>query len=167
MARLIKDGAIVEDSWMLLRDAVDLDALASFDGMDIILPLSQWQLHHSQLSTRRGQTGVWLMSSEVPEALADSLPNIPLIALDFPLFSDGRAYSTARELRLNLSYAGELRAIGDVLYDQLSYMARCGFNAFAMREDQDLERALSRFTDFKEGYQASVDKPVPLFRRRA
>jgi uncharacterized protein (DUF934 family) len=89
-----------------------------------------------------------------------------LIALCFPVFSDGRAYSSARELRQNMGYAGEIRAIGDVLRDQLFYMHRCGFNAFALRDDQDLELALSAFADFREGYQASVDRPDPLFRRR-
>jgi uncharacterized protein (DUF934 family) len=92
--------------------------------------------------------------------------NLEVIALSFPIFSDGRSYTSARELRSNLGYKGEIRAIGDVLRDQLFYMSRCGFDAFLMREDQNLEGALAAFNDFSEGYQASVDKPIPLFRRR-
>lgn len=167
MAQLIKDRAIIEDPWILLRDPADLDTLRALDGKDVIVPLVLWQALEQELPGRSGRTGVWLQSNELPAALAEQLPSIPLIALDFPVFTDGRAYSSARELRQNLAFAGELRAIGDVLCDQVYYMARCGFNAFAMRADQNLELALQRFADFKDGYQASVDKPVPLFRRRA
>ena len=92
---------------------------------------------------------------------------LELIALNFPSFADGRAYSSARELRNNLGFKGEIRAIGDVLRDQLFYMARCGFDAFLLRDDQNVETALGAFDDFKDGYQVSVDKPLPLFRRRA
>lgn len=167
MAKLIKDCAIVEDTWTLLRESVGPDALALLDGSDIILPLSQWQTLHTTETARRGRTGVWLQSTELPEVLGNSLNSIPLIALDFPVFSDGRSYSSARELRQSLGYQGELRAIGDVLCDQIFYMSRCGFDAFAMREDQNLDRALCRFEDFKDCYQVSVKTPVPLFRRRA
>jgi uncharacterized protein (DUF934 family) len=65
-----------------------------------------------------------------------------------------------------LNFKGDIRAVGDVLRDQLFYMQRCGFTEFAMREDQNLEHALSAFEDFHEGYQSSVDRPLPLFRRR-
>jgi len=167
MAKLIRDRTIVDDHWVLIRDAANPDAIAILEKQDIIVPLTFWTSHREQLSRRKGLTGVWLQSNEVPEAIGADLTAIPLVALDFPVFSDGRAYSSARELRQNLKFGGELRAVGDVLCDQLFYMARCGFNAFALREDQNLEMALERFEDFKDGYQASVDKPVPLFRRRA
>lgn len=168
---LIKDGKICQDSWFLLAadtlGDTQADKLAEHDGDDIIVPLSCWLEIREQLLTRPGKTGVWLQSSETPAALAADLPQLPLIALDFPVFSDGRAYSSARELRQNMGYEGELRAVGDVLRDQLFYMARCGFNAFALREDQDPEIALGALNDFRDAYQASVDRPVPLFRRRA
>ena len=89
-----------------------------------------------------------------------------LIALNFPVFSDGRSYTNARELRQQLNYEGEIRAIGDVLRDQLFYMLRCGFNAFEIRHDQDPDLCLAAFNDFQTGYQASIDEPDPLFRRR-
>lgn len=167
MAKLIKDRAVVEDPWILVRDPEELNSLAALEGRDVIVPLQAWLSQRSEFAMRKGRTGVWLQSHELPQAIAEDLPAIPLIALEFPIFSDGRAYSSARELRQNLGYAGELRAIGDVLCDQLFYMAKCGFNAFAMRADQNLELASGRFADFKEGYQASVAQPVPLFRRRS
>ena len=166
MAKLIKDRAVVEDHWVLVREAEELNSFAALEGQDVIVPLQVWLSRRPEISARKGRTGVWLQSHELPQAIAEDLATIPLIALEFPIFSDGRAYSSARELRQNLGYTGELRAIGDVLCDQLFYMARCGFNAFAMRADQNLELASGRFADFRDGYQASVDQPLPLFRRR-
>jgi uncharacterized protein (DUF934 family) len=164
--KLIRDGQLQEDNWHLIDASVGVDELAELDGKDVIVPLCCWLAEQDHISGRRGQTGVWLESHELPSALRADLSRLPLIALDFPVFSDGRAYSSARELRQNLGYSGEVRAIGDVLRDQLFYMRRCGFNAFALRDDQDIETALCAFTDFSEGYQASVDRPIPLFRRR-
>ena len=91
---------------------------------------------------------------------------LALIAVDFPKFSDGRGYSIARLLRERYGFEGELRAIGDVLRDQLYYLRQCGFNAFAVRADRDVEAALRGLADFSDGYQASVATPLPLFRRR-
>ncbi len=167
MARLIKDRAIVDDQWELLREPVDAEALRALNGRNVILPLSSWLELRETLPAHQGFVGVWLKNIELPEAIAPWLAQIPLIALDFPVFTDGRAYSSARELRQNLGYQGELRAVGDVLSDQLFYMSRCGFNAFAMRADQNLEAAIRRFDDFKDAYQASVHSPEPLFRRRS
>jgi uncharacterized protein (DUF934 family) len=84
----------------------------------------------------------------------------------FPSFTDGRGYSVGRLLRERYGWTGELRAVGDIQRDQLFYLARCGFNAFALREGEDVDAALTAFADFSERYQASVDQPLPLFRRR-
>ncbi|MGE5651153.1 MAG: DUF934 domain-containing protein, partial [Bacillota bacterium] len=85
--------------------------------------------------------------------------------VDFPKFSDGRGFSIAYNLRVRLGYAGELRAIGDVLRDQMFYMQRVGFNAFATREDRNIHDALKSLSDFSEAYQAAWDKKLPLYRR--
>ena len=90
----------------------------------------------------------------------------PLIALNFPVFSDGRSYTNARELRQKYAFKGEIRAIGDVLRDQLYYMAQCGFETFEIRHDQEAELCLNAFKDFKTGYQSTITVPTPLFRRR-
>ena len=86
--------------------------------------------------------------------------------MQFTSFTDGRGYSIGRLLRQRYGWRGELRAIGDVQRDQLFYLARCGFDAFALRDGEDVEVALAAFDDFSEAYQASVDQPLPLFRRR-
>jgi uncharacterized protein (DUF934 family) len=109
---------------------------------------------------------VWLAPGDDPATLADDVGQLPLIAVDFPKFTDGRGYSTARLLREKYGYAGELRAIGDILRDQLYYLHACGFNAFAVRADRDLADALKGLGDFSDNYQTTVGRPVPLFRRR-
>ena len=86
--------------------------------------------------------------------------------MNFPKFGDGRGYSIARLLRERYGFKGELRATGDVLHDHLFFMEQCGFDAFALREDQNPQEALSVFDTFSDGYQTSVLRPVPLFRRR-
>ncbi|MCH2157771.1 MAG: DUF934 domain-containing protein [Oleiphilaceae bacterium] len=113
-----------------------------------------------------GNVGIWIDSEEQPEELPETAKTLPVIAINFPKFMDGRGYSIARYARERLNFEGELRAIGDVLLDQLSYLKRCGFNAFDMRDDVDTELALSSLGEFTEAYQASNEQPTPLFRRR-
>ena len=92
--------------------------------------------------------------------------SLKVIAIEFRTFNDGRGYSTARLLRERYGWRGELRAVGDVLRDQIFYLARCGFDAFELQDGQDVDAVLAAFNDFSERYQASVDQPLPLFRRR-
>jgi uncharacterized protein (DUF934 family) len=127
--------------------------------------LTVWQAQHTALQAR-GDIGVWIASHERPEVLKDDLAKLPVIAVDFPKFADGRGYSIAYNLRVRLGYKGELRAIGDVLRDQMFYMQRVGFNSFATRPDRNIHDALKSLFDFSEKYQASVDEKLPLFKRR-
>jgi uncharacterized protein (DUF934 family) len=101
-----------------------------------------------------------------PARVADRLAGAARVEVNFPAFADGRGYSIARLLRERYGYRGELRAVGDVLRDQIFYLSRVGFDAFLLREDQDAEEALAALHDFSEVYQASVERPQPLFRRR-
>lgn len=167
MQKLIKNREIIEDKWLLLNDLTPSSTLDAANDADILVPLAYWLDNQEALQTRAGKTGVWLDSQELPSALKDSLSKLAIVAINFPKFADGRGYSIARELRVTMGFDGEIRAIGDVLRDQLFYMARCGFNAFALREDQNLEVSLAAFDTFSDGYQVSADKPTPLFRRRA
>jgi len=82
------------------------------------------------------------------------------------VFSDGRPFSLARRLRLDLGFTGEIRAIGDVLRDQLCFLERCGFDSFALRSDQDVDECLSAFDDFSSTYTATALNQEPIFRRR-
>ncbi|MBB3104003.1 DUF934 domain-containing protein [Azomonas macrocytogenes] len=165
MQQIIKNGQLVQESWHLMPKDATLDVLPNSD--DIIVPLALWLEHEHALKARDGGLGVWLESDEEIESIApDSLPLFQVIALNFPAFTDGRHYSTARLLRDRYAYKGEIRAIGDVLQDQLFFMQRCGFDAFAVRPDRDPQAALAGLKDFSVAYQAAADQPLPLFRRR-
>jgi len=164
MSKLINRTQLTSDSSRLLDKAATLADVPPTG--DVIVPLALWLAHRETLAPRTGRTGVWIDSNEGPEGLADDIARLPLIAVNFPKFNDGRGFSIGRLLRERYAYKGELRAIGDVLRDQLLFLDRCGFDAFALRDDQDVEAALGAFNDFTEAYQSSVTQPVPLFRRR-
>lgn len=166
MASIIKQRKVVTDSWRLLKPRADGSAPPIPESGDIIVSLAVWLDRRSVLLPRPGRLGVWLDGDDEPALIAEDLKNFGVVAVHFPQFADGRGYSLGRLLRERYGWRGELRAIGDVLRDQLPYLSRCGFDAFDLREDQDLQAALSAFDDFSEGYQAAVDRPVPLFRRR-
>ncbi|WP_153099878.1 DUF934 domain-containing protein [Paraburkholderia hayleyella] len=170
MALIIKNRMIVDDGWSVVRPAEDgtLPAVAALPGGPLLLPLALWQAEREALSARpAAELGVWLSPDSEPAEIVADFAHIALIAVDFPVFRDGRGYSIARLLRERYGYQGELRAIGDVLRDQLGYLARCGFDAFAVRADKDLHDALKAFDEFTVQYQGAVDQPEPLFRRRA
>lgn len=165
MQRIIKNGQLVDETWHLLPKDATLEGVSNCD--DLIVPLGLYVEHSSALKARDGGLGVWLEAGEEIEEIADQLDNFQVIALNFPAFTDGRHSSTAYMLRTRYGYKGEVRAIGDVLRDQLWALQRVGFDAFALREDKDPEDALKAFSEFNEVYQASADQPQPLFRRRA
>ena len=168
MPKLIKNDRIIDDNWQILRLAENQTPDSqSLPETPSLLPLAVWLARKEQILSSGIPAGVWLESNEGPELLADDLDRLPVIGINFPKFTDGRGYSTARLLRERYRYQGEIRAIGDVLQDQLFFMKRCGIDAFAVREDKDIEAALSALRGFSETYQAAVDQPVPLFRRRA
>jgi uncharacterized protein (DUF934 family) len=162
MPTLLKHRKIAADAWKLLQEGEPFPASG-----DVIVPLSLWLQKRDALISRVGRTGVWLKPDDEPSALATDFAVLPLIAVLFPAFTDGRGYSTARLLRERYGYGGELRAIGDVLRDNIFYLSRVGFDAIALRDDQDGAEALAAFDDFTEAYQVSVERPQPLFRRRA
>jgi uncharacterized protein (DUF934 family) len=167
MPKLVKDGAIVENTWTLLPKPEGDAAVVEVPAGEVIVPLVIWQAQKAQLQTRT-DIGVWLDSDETADLLGDDAKNLPLVAVNFPVFMDGRAFSTARLLRERFGFTGELRAVGNFIRDQLCYLRRCGINAFAFNnEDVNLEAALKSLNDFTEYYQSSVDQPLPLFRRRA
>ena len=161
--KIIRDGAIVNDDWILIASDHD----TALPRGKLIVPLKVWALRKSELLARAEPIGVWLDGHGDVATLADSVDQLALIAINFPKFADGRGYSAAALLRTRYGFKGELRAIGDILRDQLFYMKRVGFNAFALRADKDIVDALKALNDFSESYQSATDQPTPLFRRRA
>jgi uncharacterized protein (DUF934 family) len=165
--KIIKDRAVVADDWSVLRldENQAADSVAVPEGK-VIVPLAVWLAQRPVLAAR-GDIGVWIAPDERPEVLKADAGKFAVIGVDFPKFTDGRGYSIAYNLRMRLGFEGELRALGDVLRDQLFAMQRVGFNAFATREDRSIDDALKGLTVFSEVYQSSVDQKSPLFRRQA
>ena len=160
---IILDKAIAADSWIHVAEDAPLPASGN-----LIVPLAFWQKEHAALANRVGKTGVWLKGSDDPTRIAEvrELVKLPLIAMDFPQFVDGRGYSVGRLLRERYAFTGQLRAFGDVFRDQIPYLLRCGFNAFVLKTGKSLEDALHAFDDFSDAYQNAVDQPSPFYRRR-
>jgi uncharacterized protein (DUF934 family) len=167
MRKIIKNKAIVDDHWNVFKlSEGELPESVAVPAGHQIVPLQVWLAQKTTLAARK-DIAVWLASDERPEQLKEDIAALPLIAVDFPAFSDGRGYSIAFNLRTRLGYDGEIRAIGDVLRDQLFYMQRVGFDAFATREDRRIDDALKGLTDFSDTYQTSWDQKTPLYRRVA
>jgi len=162
---IIKNKTIADDDWFVFRlGANDTPAGVVVPPGKVIVPLKVWQAQRDVLQIRAA-LGVWLASDERAEDLKSDIAKFSVIAVDFPKFADGRGYSIAHHLRVRLGYTGELRAIGDVLRDQMFYMQRVGFDAFATRADKDIHVALNGLSDFSFTYQASSDEKLPMFRR--
>ena len=162
---VIRQNQLVsEDAWQVVR--LDEDGNLPSYQQPALLPLAEWQ---ALVAAGEGSDHLapWLASdTELTPELGEALADAPLLGVDFPNFNDGRGYTIARLMRERFGYQGEIRAIGDVLVDQLHYMSRCGISAFALRDDQYVEDALHALSSFSVSYQTSVDQKTPLFARR-
>ncbi len=107
--------------------------------------------------------GVYLNSDEELSIIEEFLDNLPVVAFYFETFRDGRAYSKAFMLKTRLNFHGQIRAVGDVLRDQMAYMARCGFNTFVVRADKNIEDALNAFKEFSRTYQTDALQNKPNY----
>jgi len=162
---LIKNNALVDDEWTVLRlhEGEAADSVTVPAGK-VIVPLPVWNCQHEALQGRK-ELGLWLASFERAEDIPDDVQRFPVIAVDFHKYTDGRGHTLAYRLRNQYGYRGELRAMGDVLRDQLFYLHRVGFDTFSVRADKDINDALNGLKDFSLSYQASTDNPQPLYRR--
>ena len=160
---LLVDGKLVDDAWLVPRDDDDLPA-----GEPVVVSLSRWQAERDELVRREGALGIRLRSDESPAQIADDLGRFQLIELEFPGFKDGRAYSYARLLRERYGYEGELRAVGDVLLEQLLFMHRCGFNAFEIESENALDEWVTATSEISVWYQPTHDgQPTAMELRRS
>jgi uncharacterized protein (DUF934 family) len=153
--RLLRDGQVVIDEWRYLGEAEDGGAVLPAGAL--IMPLADWQARRDAWIARGGPLGVVLSPSQPVESIAEDMPHLSLVAAEFTGPGEGRGYTQARLLRERLRFDGELRATGYVRHDQLFFMARCGFNAFEL-PDNELASAAGAFADFSAAYQASNDR---------
>ena len=165
MPRLIRwrDGAAAwaEDPFTTVDDD------QSVPRGDVIVSLSRFQREGRDLLVQGRSLGVRLESEEEPEALVLDLPRLSVVALTFPKYRDGRAYSAARVLRERLGYVGELRAVGDVLLEMGHLLVRCGFDAFQPADDTTPEQWTRVAHRFRHVYQRAPDGRTPAFVERA
>ncbi len=169
MAQLIKDKAIAVDTWKTLELAEgETPETVALPAGDIIFPLPVWQARKTEIISTCKRIGLLIQPDERVEDVADDLEYFIVIAVNFPKFVDGRGYSTASLLRQRYAYQGELRAVGDVLHDQLFFMQRVGFDSYALKDGKNAVYAVEKgFSSFGDAYQASTNQPQPLFRRRS
>ena len=152
---LIRDNALVEDEFRFAADDEPLPAAGA-----VLVKLKRWQAERDALLARGTPVGVQLASDESPELISEDLGRIALVALEFPRFRDGRAYSYARMLRERFAFQGEVRAVGDVLMEQLHFMLRTGFNAFEFDSEDPLAQYRTAKSEFTIWYQPTGDGRV-------
>lgn len=159
--RIIKDQAIVNDNWCRPEKTDH-----GWPAGDIIIAFNDWLDERRVLLNRDGRLGVCIGGDDDVHQLVGDLAYFSLIALNFNIFTDGRCYSHARMLRDRYGFQGELRAVGDVMRDQLLFMQRCGINAFQLKDGKDLEDALNAFSELSVKYQAASDGTLPAYKYR-
>ncbi len=161
MPKLIKliDGA-AQSAENAFVNVADEDAIP--DAGDVILSLTRFQAEgDALLSSNSRRVGVRIEPAEEVEALAYDLPRLSVVALAFPKYRDGRAYTSARLLRERFKYQGEIRAVGDVLQEQAGFMVRVGFDAFEPNDGATPEAWTKAANRFRHVYQRAVDaRPI-------
>ena len=160
---LVKNGELVTSSF------VDVSGVESIPASGaVIVSLDQWKAQRDALLARGEPLGIRLHSDQPPELIAADLPHFAVVALEFPKFRDGRAYSYARLLRERYGFKGELRAVGEVLLEQLFFMLRTGFDAFEIQSADPLKDYRTALADFSVWYQPTADgRPTAMQLRRA
>jgi uncharacterized protein (DUF934 family) len=131
---LLRGDEVVADRWRRVADDAPIPAAGA-----VLLPLARLELEAEHLWHRPDGLGVELLPAEPVERLEDWIPHLELVALRFPAFNDGRAFSAARILRRRYGFVGELRATGEVLVDQRQFMLQCGFDSFEVAEGRPLD----------------------------
>jgi uncharacterized protein (DUF934 family) len=149
---LIKDDRIADDPWTSVDDEELLP-----EGAPAIVSLARWRAERDTLAGRNAPLGIRLRADQPPGEIAAELDRFQMIALEFPSFGDGRAYSYARLLRARHGYRGELRAVGQVLRDQALFMRRCGFDAFEVAEGTGIAGWRAALGEISVFYQPAED----------
>lgn len=156
----VSGGQLISDDWQVFQGQPG-DALPT--GCRWLCPLEWWQARPGESEPG---SGLWLHTYDEPSQLpAEAIQKMPMIAVHFEHFADGRGLSVAVLLRNRFGYRGELRALGDILPDMLDYMCRCGFDSFLLRRAEEHEIATQNLSVMDDYYQGSVVEPRPLFRR--
>lgn len=149
---LIKNGILADDPWLMIDDDQPLP-----EEGPVVVSLERWRAEAKALGARSGGVGVRLRPGQEPEEIANDLKALALIVLEFPGFRDGRAFSQARTLRERYGYGGELRAVGDILYDQFMFLHRCGFDAVEVASEKAAREWQKALGEIDVWYQPTGD----------
>jgi uncharacterized protein (DUF934 family) len=160
---ILKRGELIEDHWSVLEDAL---APAVPSPGKVIVTLARFNAQRETLLAAHAQVGVLVPNTADIEAIYPEISDRPLIALQFPIFSDGRALSQAVVLRKRLGFTRELRAVGDVIQDLVYWLGRCGFDSIVPRKDQNLQACRAALRELTVAYQAAADGHTPVWIRR-
>lgn len=159
MTNLIIDGQLADNSFTHIADDTAIPASG-----DISVGWNRWLDEADSLFDHNGTVAPRLNGSDDVLIAVDLIKYLPAVFLEFPAFADGRCYSYATQLR-RAGYTGQIRAIGNVLRDQMFYMQRVGINAFEVDSGRDAEAAIESLKDFSQTYQSASDNPQPIYRR--
>ena len=161
MSKLLKSGAFAADTFTAAADD------AALPEGPVLVSLARFQKDRNGLLARNTALGIRLQSHENPEALGADVHHFALVALEFPKFRDGRAFSWARILRDRLGFKGEIRAVGDFLFDQMNYQHRVGFDAWEVPDHFTVEQFQRALTEMTDVYQPSADGKKTIRELRA
>ena len=162
---VITNQQILNNDLLHIAETEEL-GLADLPNGKISVPLNIWLDHKDELLKRDIKVAVQIAADEDPNDLSEDLNKIDTIVLPFVTYVDGRSYSHAHKLRTQFNFSGEIRAVGDVHYDQLDFLNRVGCDAFELPDDENQEAALKALEEYSEVYQPSADEGRLIFSRR-
>jgi len=168
MPLIINKQRVSADSWTDVTGEEQLSLeqfLLEHSGESLLLSWEQWQNNRQQLLADGRRLGVRIANDLELEELSQDLEKLSLIAVDFPMFGDGRAFSQARLLRQRYGFSGQIRATGDVTWDRLNFMQRCGIDAFEIADNRYSDEMLSAFDEITVHMQGAADDPRPIYRQ--
>jgi uncharacterized protein (DUF934 family) len=152
MPIVINSHQVIDDEWVVLTNES-----SSFDSTSkVIVSLDQLKNEFEQLKSKSLALAVMLSETDSVDDILPFLNDLQMVVLRFKVFSDGRAFSQSKLLRDRHGYQGQIRAVGDVIRDQLSFMQRCGFSQFQLAETEDVDQAIHAFSDISNTYQPEL-----------
>lgn len=159
-----RNAETVQNDWKTLKSGE-----MSFQGMKIVFTLKELNelgAHLESLLQKTAGFGLLILSDQTPFDFVQWIEKADLICLEFPKFSDGRAYSTARLLRGRFAYEGEIRAVGHVLPDQIAFMVKCGFDTFEMHRGFDRQVLKHALSVIRHAYQGDLNETLSILQKR-
>lgn len=164
MQKLTKDGVVKPNHWQIIskEDGINLEELK--EGHWLVC--ADVFLSDTETLEAMPNVGIWLDAGDEVGPIQEYLKKTSIIAINFPVFADGRGFSLAQQLKSELDFQGEILAIGHFMDEQLFYLKRCGVDSFALTEGSNIDAMGLILKDFTNNYQGSPIEPRPLFRRR-